>query len=231
MKLNFTKLQGQGNFYFIRHGQSIWNIDKKVQGRNDVPLTEKGEEQARATGVWLKDKDITHIATSPLYRCRQTAAIIGNEIGAIPIESRQELLEVDTSIFSGHSLEEVAVLYPEQWENFMRYSWEGVDGAEKIDSLKKRCIVHWQYLMDLFKQGNQNIVSITHAGCLQWLIKVTLGSADSWMPLFSARNCGVYRLAVSNIPFGKKSSINSGESSPIPQFYLAWDMMDLNPCG
>ena len=59
-----------------RHGQTEWNLLKKVQGKADIELNEKGIEQARKTRDYLKNEKIDLILCSPLKRAIQTAGII-----------------------------------------------------------------------------------------------------------------------------------------------------------
>lgn len=80
-----------GELYFVRHGQTVWNVENKICGATDSPLTEKGHEQARETGRILKetiDKGQIHIdqiLTSPLSRAKDTA----DEIGKLTNTHRQ----------------------------------------------------------------------------------------------------------------------------------------------
>lgn len=68
--------------YFVRHGESRANVEKVFAGsRYDVPLTAAGLQQAKATGVLLRDKPIDIIVSSPLQRAKQTAECIAEEIG------------------------------------------------------------------------------------------------------------------------------------------------------
>ena len=60
--------------YVARHGQTQWNLEDKVCGRTDLPLTEVGLEQARLLAERTKDLKIDVIISSPMLRARQTAA-------------------------------------------------------------------------------------------------------------------------------------------------------------
>ena len=64
------------NLFVTRHGQTDWNVQKKVMGRCDEPLNEKGLEQAEETRKKLLDEDIDLIICSPLIRARKTAEVI-----------------------------------------------------------------------------------------------------------------------------------------------------------
>ena len=71
--------------FVVRHGETEWNAVNKVCGRTDVPLSEKGHEQAKTLAIQLKENqsknDIRHIFVSPLMRARQTASYIEDVLG------------------------------------------------------------------------------------------------------------------------------------------------------
>lgn len=84
--------------YFVRHGQSVWNVENKICGATDSPLTEKGHEQARETGQMLKSRidagelQIDEILCSPLSRAHDTAKEIAAMTG-LPLRVEQRLIE------------------------------------------------------------------------------------------------------------------------------------------
>src|SRR5690349_7965495 len=68
----------------VRHGQSVGNVEQRIQGKDD-PLTDFGRRQAAAAGETLAARgDITHLYASPLARAFETATIIGRAIGLQP---------------------------------------------------------------------------------------------------------------------------------------------------
>lgn len=83
--------------YLLRHGETSWNAMGKLQGHNDIPLNNKGIEQAKIVGESLKNLNINKIYSSPLVRASETANIIGSiinkeifvleELKEIPIEN------------------------------------------------------------------------------------------------------------------------------------------------
>ena len=86
--------------YIARHGETPWNVENRVSGRTDVPLTEKGVEQARLLAKNAVGKGIEVIIASPLLRARQTAQAVSDAIG-VPIEIDERLIELDFGIFEG----------------------------------------------------------------------------------------------------------------------------------
>ena len=86
--------------YIARHGETAWNVENRVSGRTDIPLTERGLEQARLLAKNAMDKGIEVIIASPLLRARQTAQAVSDAIG-VPVEIDERLIELDFGIFEG----------------------------------------------------------------------------------------------------------------------------------
>ena len=70
----------------IRHGQTNWNLESKLQGREDIPLNETGRSQAKTCAQYLSDQTWHTIYTSPLSRAKETAQIISKELNHPPVE-------------------------------------------------------------------------------------------------------------------------------------------------
>lgn len=81
----------------IRHGQTDWNLDERVQGRTDIPLNDTGRQQAREAGDRLRetDSDWDLVVSSPLLRTRETAEIIADALGAPLGGTYDDLIEQD----------------------------------------------------------------------------------------------------------------------------------------
>ncbi len=198
--VDFSTLAGRMNFYFVRHGESESNRERIMQGRTPSPLTETGRAQAREAGLWFRDRSLDCIISSPLDRARDTAAAIAEAVGIRQVGIAEELTEIDIGIFTNMRLEEVRIRYPSEYAAFLRESWEGVPGAERIDALYARAVAAWDRLFERFAEGRRNILAVTHSGFLQWIIRSTLG-LKSWMPLFNAsNNCCVSHMLVDNVP-------------------------------
>ena len=86
--------------YITRHGQTEWNVLKKVQGRADISLNEKGKEQAEITKKELEDVDFDLIICSPLKRAKETAEIINRDRN-IPIIYDDRIAERNFGEFEG----------------------------------------------------------------------------------------------------------------------------------
>ena len=83
-----------GYFYFVRHGQTVWNVENKICGSTDIELTELGHQQAIETGKKILEEGIhaDEILYSPLVRAAETARHI-SEITGIPARAEERLRE------------------------------------------------------------------------------------------------------------------------------------------
>jgi broad specificity phosphatase PhoE len=217
--IDFQSLGGSASFYFTRHGESEGNRDGIMQGRTPSTLTDKGRAQARQAGLWFRSRGIKTIVSSPLARAGQTARIIADETGVSDLRFLDELVEIDTGIFSNLTQAEARAKYPEAWLSFTRESWEGVPGSEKIEEILERTRAAWDRLFDIYREGKETLLCVTHSGFLQWMIRSTLG-LTTWMPLLSTGgNCAISLLRVESGP--------SNEERPFP--FVSWEMINVPP--
>jgi broad specificity phosphatase PhoE len=141
--------------YITRHGQTDWNVQKKVMGRCDEPLNEKGLSQAEETKTKLLDRDIDLIICSPLKRAKQTADIIN--VNNIPIIYDDRLIERDFGEFEG--LETKDFDFHGYWDYYKNYNYES---AENIQVFFKRV---YNFLDDIInKYKDKNILIVAHGG-------------------------------------------------------------------
>jgi broad specificity phosphatase PhoE len=225
----FLRLRRPARFYFLRHGESEGNRTNTIQGHQDYPLSDLGRRHARAAGRWLADKDVELLYASPLERARETAEIIARESGApLPVETT-DLMELDTGVFSGLSFEEIEDRYPEAWQLFRVESWESVPGAEPIASLYDRAERHWNRLVDDANEGAGVVVSVTHGGLLQWIVKATLGDSNQrWMPIVKGTNCGIFLLTVRPVNYDTEKPAGL---DPADGYFAEWTLVNHLPYG
>ena len=103
--------------YLIRHGKPEFPDERKYCiGRTDLPLSEEGRTQIRALGETFAGRRIEKIYTSPLKRCRESAAILQEVIDrSIPIEVVDGLAEIDMGEWDGHSFDEIREQFPAEY--------------------------------------------------------------------------------------------------------------------
>lgn len=90
--------------YLTRHGQTEWNVLKKIQGKVDIELNENGKEQAKQIGEKLKNTKIDLIICSPLKRAKETAEIINSYLN-VPIIFDERISERSFGEFEGMNIE------------------------------------------------------------------------------------------------------------------------------
>lgn len=88
------------SFIFVRHGESIWNAERRVQGQTDVPLNEIGLAQARDAAARIAGKPVGAVFASPLERARHTAEIINEGLG-LPMTLIDDLMEARLGVLEG----------------------------------------------------------------------------------------------------------------------------------
>jgi 2,3-bisphosphoglycerate-dependent phosphoglycerate mutase len=87
-------------FIFVRHGESTWNAEHRVQGQTDVPLSETGLAQAREAAGRIAGKPVGAVFASPLQRARHTAEIINETLG-LPMTLIDDLMEARLGVLEG----------------------------------------------------------------------------------------------------------------------------------
>ena len=95
--------------YFVRHGETEWSLSGQHTGNTDIPLTEHGQEEARALLPWLREISFTSVITSPRQRARTTCALAGLGMEA---EIESDLSEWDYGDYEGQRSDEVVAQRP-----------------------------------------------------------------------------------------------------------------------
>ena len=103
-------------FYYIRHGQTDWNVERRFQGSMDIPLNETGIAQAHAAKALMSGLPITHVYSSTLQRARVTADIV-NEGLNLPITGMDGLQECNFGVLEGELRPHNSL--SEDWRNGM----------------------------------------------------------------------------------------------------------------
>jgi broad specificity phosphatase PhoE len=100
------------SLYLVRHGETDWNAARRIQGRTDIPLNAVGRAQAETTGRLLARRTWDGLISSPLVRARETAAIIGAEIGIDAIETIDAIAERNYGEAEGLDYEHIERMFP-----------------------------------------------------------------------------------------------------------------------
>ena len=132
-----------GRIVLLRHGESQWNLENRFTGWVDVPLSAKGEEEARAAGRKLQSYRFDRAFTSVLMRANETLRIVLEAIGqtSIPIEKDQALNERMYGDLQGLNKSETAKKYGEQQVRIWRRSYDiRPPGGESLKDTAERVL-------------------------------------------------------------------------------------------
>ncbi len=123
-------------WYFVRHGETYWNAEKRMQGQWESELNDNGKGHADANGRWLKDLGIEHVWASPQVRVRQTAEIISRHmpLAANP-QFDDRLKEWSSGDWSGMLYHDIAKERPDEWAKWEadRYQYRPPNGENFVD--------------------------------------------------------------------------------------------------
>lgn len=97
----------------IRHGETLWNVDSRIQGHLNIGLNDTGRWQAERLGMALKDEPITAIYASDLSRAHDTALAVSRRTG-VPVQAEPGLRERSFGEFEGRTFAEIETELPEQ---------------------------------------------------------------------------------------------------------------------
>ncbi len=145
--------------YVVRHGQTDWNAAWKIQGLTDIPLNEKGIEQANELKEKLKDIKFAKVFSSPLKRAKKTAEIIAGSENSIDIDKR--LIERCMGDFEGKSPETLEDAREKIWNYKLNTNENNV---EKVVDLTNRINNFLNEYKDLYE--NNDVLIVTHMNVL-----------------------------------------------------------------
>ena len=150
-----------GSVIFLRHGQAKNNIERILTGRTpNVPLTEKGIEQAEKTAKFLEQMNISAIYSSPIERAKHTAEIVAQH-NSLDVTIDERLIELDMGKFTGVPYDDI---FTSHGNVFMKlYNGEleiAHNGVETFSQVKKRVLSIVDHVIE--KHPDQNVVLVTH---------------------------------------------------------------------
>lgn len=172
--------------YITRHGQTDWNIEKRLQGRSDIPLNDTGRLQARECGEALQNAGIGLIITSPLSRAAETGEIIRQFVGEVPLIHDELLLERDFGAMNGEVADERDA---EKWPTEI--------GAETKASLNRRMWTAMENYHEAYP--DRTVLVVTHGAALHSLLNQVMGGTLTMRPA-ELKNGGVNCIEYTDSP-------------------------------
>jgi probable phosphoglycerate mutase len=161
--------------YVIRHGQTDWNAQRRLQGQKDIPMNATGLEQARQNGVALADIlgdriDEFDFVASPLGRTRATMEIIRTAMGLPPLAYRTDprLVEISFGDWEGSTLKELKATQRERVQERNASKWDFIPPGDTAESYE---ILSWR-TGSWLNSVDRPTVCVTHGGVIRTLFKM-----------------------------------------------------------
>jgi probable phosphoglycerate mutase len=182
----------------IRHGETAWNAERRLQGHLDIALNAEGERQAALLGAALATERIDHIVSSDLQRARQTAEAIARVRGA-QVEIDPALRERCYGGFEGLLYSEIAARFPREFAAWQARDVDGVlpPGANRGESFR----AFYARATDAFAahaaaHPGKTIALVAHGGVLECAYRAALGLSLETPRDFKVLNASVNRFVM-----------------------------------
>lgn len=182
----------QTDIYLLRHGETEWNTQKRLQGQSDSPLTEEGRRLLPAVARRIAEIAPEAVVSSDLGRAMETARGACNGLG-IPIEPNPAFRERSFGAFEGLSWEEVRRRFPAEFEESQRNRWHFTppDGESWNDAMA-RVIAGINELVE--KYDGRRILLVSHGGVCQVIVRFVLGIPNELPRRFEIRNLSLHHI-------------------------------------
>jgi probable phosphoglycerate mutase len=177
----------------VRHGETSWNVDARIQGQLDIQLNDTGRWQARRVGHALSAEQLGAIYSSDLGRAHETARAIGDAAG-IPVIAHQGLRERRFGMFEGKTFDEIQQAWPDHAQNWRKRipEWEPPEGGESLLHLRERVN---RTISDLAaRHGGEQIAVVAHGGVLDALYRIATGQEVNSPRTWQLPNGAINRL-------------------------------------
>ena len=174
----------QRRLILLRHGETEYNATRRMQGQLDTNLSECGIAQAHTAAKELRDLGITKIISSDLTRARDTAGVVGDDLG-VEVVVDKRLRETHLGQWQGKTHDEVDTEHDGAralWRSDP--TWAPPEGESRIDVAQRaRAVV--DELLDTYDEwGNSAVLLVAHGGTIAALTASLLGLEVAQYPLF-----------------------------------------------
>lgn len=159
--LSLTAQAGEGTLdvYLARHGQTAWNLEKRLQGATDNALNDTGKAQARQLGEKLKGVSFSAVYASSLARARETATLAVPDVTPTPLPA---LAERSFGTFEGMFEDGRDGALAEEFKRRASDPDDGLDGGESLNSQARRVATAVEQIRH--KQTQGSVLVVSHGG-------------------------------------------------------------------
>ncbi len=179
------------NLYCVRHGESLYNAEGRIQGQSQTPLSPLGQRQARAVADALRTLPIDAVYCSPLRCAMETAQPLADAL-KLPLRTDPRLMEIHTGIFQDRLHAEIAQLFPDETARWRASDPDyRIPGGESRRDLMLRAAAAFEAIR---AAGHERAVIVSHGGAFAAAFKALLSIPAERNPfsLFNASISQVY---------------------------------------
>ncbi|TSC74519.1 MAG: Valine--tRNA ligase, partial [Parcubacteria group bacterium Gr01-1014_33] len=180
----------KGNWFFVRHGETDWNIEKRMQGHAPTSLNERGREQAHDAVAQFKSKNIDLVISSDLPRAKETAEIIGRELG-VEVIFDARLRERNYGQLEGMTAQE---LERQGFQHKLKQPDFKPQSGESLEELERRVYEAITHHKD--RHSHKNIVIVSHGTALLRLLQKLKNLGDAWMENLKLGNANALHFSI-----------------------------------
>ncbi len=178
-----------GQVYIVRHGETEWNAQGRIQGHTDINLSDTGRRQAQAVARRLEQVSFSAAYTSDLSRSRNTAEIILGQSGT-PLHTTAQLREYNKGVFEGLTVQEYSKKFPDQYQASMVNDLDFAPAGG--ESMRETSLRMAKFVKGTIPQHlDDTVLIVGHGGSLRSLIValMALPLEANWK--FVMGNCAV----------------------------------------
>jgi len=170
----------------VRHGQSTWNHERRIQGQLDPPLSDEGRRQAAQLGRRLAGRRFAGFYASDLKRAIETAQVIAEAVRIEP-QAMAGLREIYLGQWEGLRTEELAERFPDAWTSWSEEpDWDLVPGGERAAAFESRVSGALDSIFARHSEGD--VLVVTHGGVIQIALHHVVGRASRGIFPFRIQN-------------------------------------------
>lgn len=189
-------------FLLVRHGQTDWNIEERIQGHTDIPLNTTGLQQAEKIAERLRHESIAHIYSSHLSRARATAEAIARHHANVPFTVKEELAEFMMGVLEGMRVSDAHLQYGTTfWDDDIEREHLKMHTKQSYHERFRTLIPQWCEL-----HPNETIVLATHGGTKQAILRA-FDLSDVDRKTISEKWCGNCSLSIVEVDSQGKGSL------------------------
>ncbi|MEU8313128.1 MULTISPECIES: bifunctional RNase H/acid phosphatase [unclassified Micromonospora] len=165
----------------VRHGETERTVQKRYSGRGDVPLTERGRAQARASAarVAALAPSVAAVVSSPLSRCTATAEAVAAQVGNPPVRTDDDLIECDFGAWEGHTFAEVREGWAAELDAWLASTAVAPPKGESFVTVAERTGRAVDRLRSAYP--GETVVVVSHVSPIKLVLRDALAASDAFL--------------------------------------------------